>query len=114
VPTPDGRPATRPYAGERLARVVCADREIIDPSALDAIAAYVADAQVARTAEAIGRVRERHPNIETGVVAGVGAFIAEVACQRAGLRVMPLAELLGPAAAECAPAAAVALLLARA
>ena len=114
VPTPDGRPATRPYAGERLARVVCADREMIDTAALDAIAAYVADAQIARTVEAIGRVRERHPNIETGVVAGLGAFIADAACQRAGLRVMPLAELLGPAAAECAPAAAVALLLARA
>jgi hypothetical protein len=114
VPTPDGRPATRPYAGERLARVVCADREIIEPAAIDAIAAYVADAQIARTAEAITRVRERHPHIEIGVVAGLGAFIAESACQRAGLRVTPLAELLGTAAAECAPAAAVALLLARA
>jgi uncharacterized hydantoinase/oxoprolinase family protein len=59
-------------------------------------------------------VRERHPNIEIGVVAGLGSFIADAACQRAGLRVMPLAELLGAAAAECAPAAAVALLLARA
>jgi (4-(4-[2-(gamma-L-glutamylamino)ethyl]phenoxymethyl)furan-2-yl)methanamine synthase len=114
VPTPDGRAATRPFAGERLARVVCADREMLEPAAIDAIAAYVADAQVARTAEAIGRVRERHPAIDTGVVAGLGAFIAEAACQRAGLRVMPLAELLGVEGAECAPAAAVALLLARA
>lgn len=114
VPAPDGRPVTRPYAGERLARVVCADREIIDTASIDAIAAYVADAQIARTAEAITRVRERHPHIETGVVAGLGVFLAEAACVRAGLRVMPLADLLGPAAAECAPAAAVALLLARA
>jgi probable H4MPT-linked C1 transfer pathway protein len=114
VTAPDGRPSTRPFAGERLARVVCADREILDTSALDAIAAYVADAQIARTAEAIGRVRERHPALDTGVVAGLGAFIAEGACQRAGLRVLPLAELLGTAAAECAPAAAVALLFARA
>ena len=29
-PTPDGRPATREYAGERLARAVCADREMLD------------------------------------------------------------------------------------
>lgn len=114
VPTPDGRPISRPYAGERLARVVCADREMLDTAALDAIAAYVSDAQVARTAEAIRRVRERHPHIETAVTAGLGAFIADAACQRAGLRVTPLAELLGTAAAECAPAAAVALLLARA
>jgi (4-(4-[2-(gamma-L-glutamylamino)ethyl]phenoxymethyl)furan-2-yl)methanamine synthase len=114
VPSPDGRPATRPFAGERLARVVCADREILDTAAIDAIAAYVSDAQIARTATAIQLVRERHPSLDTGVVAGLGSFIAEAACQRAGLRVMPLAELVGAAAAECAPAAAVALLLARA
>jgi (4-(4-[2-(gamma-L-glutamylamino)ethyl]phenoxymethyl)furan-2-yl)methanamine synthase len=120
VTPPDGRPPTRPFAGERLARVVCADREMLDSAALDTIAAYVADAQVARTAAAIERVHERHPSLDTGVVAGLGSFIAEAACQRVGLRVQPLAELLGPDAgglgadaAECAPATAVALLLAR-
>jgi (4-(4-[2-(gamma-L-glutamylamino)ethyl]phenoxymethyl)furan-2-yl)methanamine synthase len=114
VTPPDGRSATRPFAGERLARVVCADREMLEPAAVDAIAAYVADAQIARTADAIRRVKERHPTLDTGVVAGLGFFIAEAACQRAGLRVVPLADILGAAAAECAPAAAVALLLARA
>src|SRR5205814_7858524 len=38
VPTPDGRPATRAFAGERLARVVCADREMLDDAGVDAIA----------------------------------------------------------------------------
>jgi probable H4MPT-linked C1 transfer pathway protein len=114
VTAPDGRPAPRRFAGERLARVVCADREMLEPAAVDAIAAYVTDAQIARTADAIRRVKERHPALDTGVVAGLGFFIAEAACQRAGLRVVPLSEILGTAGAECAPAAAVALLLARA
>src|SRR5205085_11613866 len=30
--TPDGRPATREFAGERIARIVCADRELLDES----------------------------------------------------------------------------------
>jgi probable H4MPT-linked C1 transfer pathway protein len=42
VPTPDGRPATREYAGERIARSVCGDREMLDASAIDRIAAALA------------------------------------------------------------------------
>jgi probable H4MPT-linked C1 transfer pathway protein len=112
VPTPDGRPATRVYAGERLARVVCADRELVDAAALDRIADAVAEAQVERTAAAIARVRARHPEIGTAVVTGAGDFIAAAAAERAGLAVRWLADELGPDAAVAAPAAAVALLLA--
>jgi hypothetical protein len=114
VPTPDGRPATRVYAGERLARVVCADRELVDAAALDRIADAVAEAQVERTAAAIARVRARHPTIGTAVVTGAGDFIAAAAAERAGLAVRWLADELGPDAAVAAPAAAVALLLAAA
>jgi probable H4MPT-linked C1 transfer pathway protein len=113
APTPDGRPATRQFAGERLARVVCGDREMLDDHAIQTIADFVADSQVARTATAIARVRERHPSIAVATVAGVGAFIAEAAARRAGLAVHRLADALGPTAADCAPSAAVALLLAR-
>jgi uncharacterized hydantoinase/oxoprolinase family protein len=109
-PTPDGRPATHAYAGERLARIVCADREMLDDAAIDAIANAVADAQLSRTARAIDRVRARHPSIDTAVVAGVGDFIAAEAATRAGLAVRHLADALGADAARCAPAAAVALL----
>jgi hypothetical protein len=112
--TPDGRPATRIYAGERLARVVCADRESIDVAALDRIADAVATAQIERTAAAIARVHARHPGIATAVVTGAGDFIAAAAGARAGLAVRWLAGELGPDAAMAAPAAAVALLLAAA
>jgi (4-(4-[2-(gamma-L-glutamylamino)ethyl]phenoxymethyl)furan-2-yl)methanamine synthase len=112
APTPDGRPATRVYAGERLARVVCADRELVDAAALDRIADAVAAVQVERTAAAIARVRARHPEIGTAVVTGAGDFIAAAAADRAGLAVRWLADEFGPDASVAAPAAAVALLLA--
>ena len=110
VPTPDGRPATREFAGERLARVICADRELLDEAAIDAIARSLADAQVGRVSAAIERVARRHPRVACAVVTGLGDFIAAAAARHAGLRVTHLAERLGPAARH-APAAAVALLL---
>lgn len=111
VPTPDARPTTREFAGERLARVVCADRDLLDEAGVTAIADALAAAQVARVADAIARVRARHPTLRTGVVTGVGAFVASEAALRAGLEVVALADTLGADAARCAPAAAVALLL---
>ena len=113
-PTPDGRPATREFAGERLARVVCADRDMLDEAGVSAIADALARAQIDRIAAAIRRVSARHPRLRTAVVTGLGAFIAAEAARAAGLSVVPLAEEIGDAAARCAPAASVALLLERA
>ena len=112
-PTPDGRPATRAYAAERLARVVCADRDMLDDAAIDAIAARVADTQADRIGAALDAVRRLHPAFRLAVVTGLGEFIAVRAARRAGLGVASLAGLLGPAARH-APAAAVALLCASA
>jgi probable H4MPT-linked C1 transfer pathway protein len=113
VPTPDGRPRTREFAAERLARVHCADREMLDDAAIDAIAGDLADAQVGMIASGIQRVLAHAPSLTPApaVVTGVGAFLAARAGQRAGLCVVSLADRLGPAARH-APAAAVALLLA--
>ena len=111
VPTPDGRPVTREFSGERLMRVVCADREMLDDAAVTAIADALADAQVARIVDALRRVAARHPRLTTAVVTGLGAFIAERAARAVGLRVIPLADELGGDGARFAPATAVALLL---
>jgi len=111
VPTPDGRPATREFAGERLARVVCGDRDMLDAGAVSSIADAIAAAQVARVAEGIIRVVARHPSLRTAIVTGLGAFIAERAARQTGLEVLSLSNELGDAAARCAPAACVALLL---
>jgi probable H4MPT-linked C1 transfer pathway protein len=113
-PTPDGRPPTREFAGERLARVVCADRELLDEAAVSSIADALAAAQVVRITAAIQRVLAVHPSLGTAVVTGLGAFLGHAAAHAAGLRVVPLATRLGEGAARCAPAASVALLLERA
>ncbi len=110
-PTPDGRPATREFAGERLARVVCADRELLDDAAICLIADHIAHAQVERISAAIERVRARHPTLRTAVVSGLGTFLAVAAAEAAGLDVVSLSSELGESASRCAPAAAVALLL---
>jgi probable H4MPT-linked C1 transfer pathway protein len=110
VPSPDGRPATREFAGERLARIVCGDREMLDERAIDEIARTLAEAQVGLVAAALERVRDRWPAVNTAVVTGLGAFIAADAAMRVGLRVVPLADRLGDAA-RTAPAVAVAWLL---
>lgn len=108
--TPDGRPPTREFAGERLARTVCADRDMLDDSAVDAIAGALADAQVRAVARALERILERWPVINTAVVAGLGDFIAVEAAQAVGLDIVRLADRLGQSA-RTAPAAAVAWLL---
>jgi len=109
VPTPDGRPRSREFAGERLARVVCADREMLDETEIAAIADALWEAQVTRIAAGLERVRARHPGSARAVVTGLGEFLAAAAAQRIGLHVTHLSDSLG-AAARHAPAAAVALL----
>lgn len=113
VTPPDGRPATRQFAGERIARVICADPELLDDAGITAIADAVADAQLDQITSGLDAVRARHRGIRVAVVTGLGAFIAERAARRAGLEVIRLADTLGGDAARCAPAAAVALLLDR-
>jgi hypothetical protein len=112
VPTPDGRPPAREFAGERIARVICADRELVDDSAITRIAESIAAQQVASIAAAIGRVRSRHPSLRTSVVTGLGHFIAAEAARAVSLDVVSLADDIGNEAARYAPAAAVALLCA--
>ena len=110
VPAPDGRAASREFAGERLARVICADRDLLDESEIAGIADAIAAEQVETVAAAIMRVGSRHPSVRTAVVTGLGEFIARDAARAAGLDVVPLAGQIGDEASRYAPAAAVALL----
>jgi len=109
VATPDGRPTTKEFAGERLARVVCADREMLDETDIGVIADALWDAQVTRIGQGLERVRARQPALARVVVTGLGEFLGAAAARRIGLHVTHLSDALGPAARH-APAAAVALL----
>jgi (4-(4-[2-(gamma-L-glutamylamino)ethyl]phenoxymethyl)furan-2-yl)methanamine synthase len=107
---PDGQAPTRQSAGERLARVVCADRDMLDDAAIDDIARALAADQVQSVVGALEGILARWPVISTAVVTGLGDFVAAAAATAVGLDVMPLSKQLG-FASRTAPAAAVALLL---
>jgi probable H4MPT-linked C1 transfer pathway protein len=111
VTAPDGRPATREFAGERLARAVCGDAEVVDEDAVGMIARALAEAQLETVTAGMRRVVARHPRLDIAVVTGLGDFVAAEAARRMGLGLIPLADRLG-GAARTAPAAAVAWLLA--
>jgi probable H4MPT-linked C1 transfer pathway protein len=109
-PTPDGRPARRPFAGERLARAVCADRDLLDDAAIGEIARALSRAQQQVITAGLNAIRRRCPSIDTAVVTGLGAFIAEEAARSAGLGSLPLSERVH-GSPQTAPATAVASLL---
>jgi probable H4MPT-linked C1 transfer pathway protein len=108
--TPDGRPPTRAYAGERLARTVCGDRDMLHEADIDEIARALAGAQVRTILQALQGILGRWPTIIDAVVTGLGDFIAVEAARAAGLRVVSLADQLGEGA-RVATAVAVASLL---
>jgi hypothetical protein len=114
--TPDGRGRGRPEAGARLARMVCADLEMLGPGDITAIADHVARGQVRQIVSGVRQVMRRLGSAcpRVAVLAGQGAFLARAAAEEVGLASRDMAEDLGSAeAARAAPATAVAYLLAR-
>ena len=112
--TPDGRGRTRAAAAARIARMVCADLEMLRDADVSAIAEHVASTQQREIARAIRRVARRsgRARLSAAVLAGQGAFLAKAAAESAGVTTSDLADDLGPAASIATPAAAVARLLA--
>jgi len=107
-PTPDGRPASVAAARARVARLVCADTEQLEPHEIDAIAAHLHAEQVRQIELAARRASDGDAPV---VPLGVGAFLAREVAERLG---RPVAELDWSAAErEAAPAAALAELAAR-
>jgi len=111
--TPDGKGRSRPEAGTRLARMVCADAETLTDAEITTIAQSVARAQTSRIEDGIRKVRDRFGPAapSTALLLGEGAFLARAAAAHIGLGVDELAERLGTAVSRCGPAAAVAYLL---
>lgn len=111
--TPDGRGRSRPEAGARLARMICADMERLGAARVTEIAEHVAHAQLRQVVSGLRQVvRRLGPQCPRhAVVAGQGAFLGREAADAVGLVTTALADGIGAAAARATPAAAVAYLL---
>jgi uncharacterized hydantoinase/oxoprolinase family protein len=118
-PTADGRPATPTFAAERLARVVCADAEMLSSDEIQAIAQHVAAEQIRQIGGAIGQVRARSDVHGSLIASGVGTFLVRIAADQLGYPCQPFMEVLdlGELSVSeenvtvAAPALAVAILL---
>jgi probable H4MPT-linked C1 transfer pathway protein len=111
--TADGRPLTKKFSRERLARMICADDSIFTMADAEAAAAAIREAQVARLEAAVWKVtstmRESPKPI---VLSGSGEFLARQVVRRCmpGAKLVSLSERLGKAASDAAPAYALAVL----
>lgn len=112
-PTPDGRAASPTASRERLARLVCADREMLSESEIVGIARYLRERHLQVIGEGLLQVLSRWEGLSAITVApcGAGAFLASAVAARLGLEVLPATELWGDASVTL-PAAAAACLLA--
>jgi probable H4MPT-linked C1 transfer pathway protein len=113
--TADGRPATRAAARDRLARMICADRESFDDPRAQAAARAIAEAQLEKLARAAQpRIQRLARPPEEVVISGQGEFLARRLVTRLGFRasVISLGERLGPELSQVAPAHALAVLAA--
>ncbi len=86
-PTPDKRGTTINDARERLARLVCADTEMLTNNEIDDIARFLGNKQTEQISEAISNVVtvSALPEGTPVVVTGTGAFLAERAARQAGI-----------------------------
>jgi probable H4MPT-linked C1 transfer pathway protein len=113
-PTPDGRPPTITSARQRLARLVCADMEMLSTAEIDEMARYIHQRQLRQISEALQQVLSRLAGRrDIAVVAmGSGAFLAAEVARRLGLTIIDLEGCWGREASAVAPCLAVAHLLA--
>lgn len=116
--TADGRGKTRMKCLARLARVVCADIEMLTELEIVNMARYIYEAQVEQVAGGLKQVYNRlksHLKEDITIVAtGLGRnFLVKKAAQRLGFnRVIDLSELIGAGAAIASPSVGVALMVA--
>jgi (4-(4-[2-(gamma-L-glutamylamino)ethyl]phenoxymethyl)furan-2-yl)methanamine synthase len=112
IHTADGRPATRPAAHDRLARMICAERSSFSAADASAFAREVALAQLDQIIAAALRVTDRAGWPRAIAVSGQGEFLARRVAERLAPRasMVALSELLGKDVSRCAPAHALAVL----
>ncbi len=114
--TCDGRGKTRREATARLARVVCADTDMLNEQEIIAMAKFVYDRQVEHIADGLKQVYERKKLLqeEKVVVTGLGRnFLARKAAEKVGIKqIIDMKELVGAEASVVSPSVGVALMVA--
>ncbi|MBX7169115.1 MAG: tetrahydromethanopterin-linked C1 transfer pathway [Pirellulales bacterium] len=111
--TADGRAQTKDAAWDRMARSICADREMFDAESAIEAATFVAKALERRVADGARKVVFAMPEPPRAVlVSGEGEFLARRVLSRLRLnaQVISLGEQFGAAASQTAPAHALAVL----
>jgi len=111
--TSDGRPLTKEFCRERLARMVSADSSVFTIDDTQRIAEAVRNAQFDRIAEGVHKVISRMPELPmVAVVSGCGEFAAAEVVRRIvpKIHLVSLADRIGLAASLAAPAHALAVL----
>ncbi len=113
--TPDGRATSREAAAERLARLVCADREMLSDEEVFKVAAYLHEKQLHQISEGLLQVLSRLDGARDTslVVAGAGSFLAAEIGRRLGLEVLEPEQMRRDMGSTVLPASAAAYLLAR-
>lgn len=111
--TADARPATREWARDRLARMICADRELFDDRDALLAAQTIQAAQVRQIAASLRTVRKEMPcALDAVVLSGQGEFLAQRVLKEVGFtgQINSLSQILGPCISQVAPAHALAVL----
>lgn len=113
-PTPDGRLPGIESARQRLARLVCADMEMLTPQEIEEMAGYIYEQQLEQIQRALQQVLSRLPQLRDlpVITMGLGAFLANEAARRVGVDPQELETGWGRKVSEVAPCVAVAHLLA--
>ena len=107
----DGRPATKPYARQRLSRMICGDSDSFHHRDAVRIAQAAAKAQIEHIADSFQLATEGM-EIDVILICGEGDFLAKRVLDELGWTgaSIQLSSHLGPVVTQCAPAHAVAIL----
>ncbi len=111
--TADGRPGTKAHARDRMARMICADRDTFTEDDATTAAQAVSNGQLSKLIVAAGQVLAGLPQRpSTVIISGQGEFLARRLITRLALgsKVVSLAQEIGDSASHCAPAHALAVI----
>jgi (4-(4-[2-(gamma-L-glutamylamino)ethyl]phenoxymethyl)furan-2-yl)methanamine synthase len=113
-PTPDGRPPSIESARGRLARLVCADTEMLSSAEIDEMARYIAERQVCQIQDGMEQVLSRLPELRgyPVILLGAGAILGGAAAWSLHMEIGTLMDKWGREKLAVAPCLAAAYLLA--